>query len=65
MTPYATKKEKGRNPARPMLRSKLSMMSGISGPRILVRNEITKKIKNIRRTIKLFLFMDSGFCRSQ
>jgi hypothetical protein len=57
ITPYATKNEKGRNPARPMLRSKLSIMSGMSGPRILVRNEMTKKIKKIRRTIKIFLFM--------
>src|SRR5687768_10974980 len=69
ITPYATKKENGRNPARPMLRSKLSIISGMSGPRILVKNEMTKKIKKIRSTIKIFRFMgislisEQGFVR--
>jgi hypothetical protein len=57
MTPYATKKEKGKNPARPMLRSKLSIMSGISGPSMFVRKEMTKKMRKIRPTINVFLFM--------
>jgi len=53
----ATKKEKGRNPARPRLRWKLSIISGTSGPSILVRNEITKKIRNTSPTIRgCFLF---------
>src|SRR3989337_1086004 len=61
ITPYATKKENGKKPASPMLRSKLSIISGTSGPRILVRKEITEKIKNIRRTINVFFFI-KYFC---
>jgi hypothetical protein len=57
MTPYATKKAKGRNPANPILRLKLSMISGIIGPRILVRKEMTKNIRKIRMTINVFLFI--------
>lgn len=57
ITPYATKNEKGKNPARPMLKSKLSIMSGISGPRMFDKKEITKKIRKISATIRLFLFM--------
>ncbi len=48
ITPYATKKENGKKPAIPILRSKLSMISGTNGPRMLVRKEITEKIKKIR-----------------
>jgi hypothetical protein len=35
----------------PMLRSKLSMMSGTNGPSMLVRKEITEKIKKISATM--------------
>jgi len=55
--PYATKNENGRNPASPMLRSKLSMMSGTNGPRMFVRNEMTEKIKKMRRTISVLCFI--------
>ena len=57
ITPYATKKEKGKNPAMPMLRSKLVMISGTSGPRMLVKKEITAKIKKISATIIRFGFI--------
>jgi len=52
MTAYAIKNEKGRSPARAKLNLKLSMISGTSGPIMLVRKETTKKIKNIRQTKK-------------
>src|SRR5688572_33066437 len=51
ITPYATKKENGRKPAIPILKSKLSMISGTNGPSILVRKEITEKIKKISATM--------------
>jgi hypothetical protein len=54
ITPYATKKEKGKNPARPRLRSKLLMISGINGPIMFVRNDMTKKIRNMIPTVKEF-----------
>ncbi len=57
ITPYATKKEKGRKPASPILKSKLSMMSGTNGPRMLVRKEMTAKIRNISRTINVLCFI--------
>jgi hypothetical protein len=52
--PYATKKAKGKKPANPMPNSKLLIISGIIGPRILVRNDITKKISMISITINAF-----------
>jgi hypothetical protein len=50
ITPYAIKKEKGRNPARPKLSLKSSKMFGTSGPRMFVNNEITKKIRKTSPT---------------
>jgi hypothetical protein len=45
------------------LRSKLSIISGTSGPMILVRKEMTKKVSNINPIIKIFLFIGSKvFC---
>src|SRR5688572_4050286 len=57
ITPYATKKENGKNPASPILRSKLSMISGTSGPRMFVRKEMTEKMRKIRRTMNVLCFM--------
>jgi hypothetical protein len=51
ITPYAIKKENGKNPAIVALRSKLDETLGFKAPRILVKNEITKKVKRISNTI--------------
>ncbi|GAA6203673.1 hypothetical protein NBRC116600_04700 [Thalassotalea sp. SU-HH00458] len=57
ITPYATKNAKGKKPANPTLSSKLCIMSGIKGPKIFVKNEITKKTtKTKATTIKLVIF---------
>jgi len=64
ITPYATKKAKGRKPARPKLNLKLVIISGIMGPRIFVRNEITKKIIRISATIKGFRFIRASLNNS-
>ena len=57
ITPYATKKENGRKPAIPILKSKLSMISGTNGPSMLVKKEITEKIKKINATMTRFDFI--------
>src|SRR5690606_5795577 len=51
MMPYATKNENGKNPASPTLSEKLLMMSGMIGPRIFVRKDMTKNTRRIRMTI--------------
>jgi hypothetical protein len=54
--PYAMKNENGKKPAIPIPKPKLFMISGIIGPRIFVRNDMTKKISKISSTISGFLF---------
>jgi hypothetical protein len=51
-TPYAMKNENGRNAAIPLLTSKSLIISGIKGPRILVRKEIIKNTNMINTTTK-------------
>jgi hypothetical protein len=51
MTPYAIKKENGKNPAMVSLRSKLCETLGFKAPRIFVKKEITKNVINIKTTI--------------
>jgi len=44
------KNENGNNPVIVPLREKLSLTFGLIEPRILVKNDIAKKIKKIRTT---------------
>jgi hypothetical protein len=57
ITPYAMKNENGRKLASARLNAKPLMMSGTSGPRMLVMNEITKKMRNTSNTIGKLRFM--------
>jgi hypothetical protein len=51
MTPYAIKKEKGSTATNVRLKSKPLIISGIKGPIMFVRNEITKNVSRISPTI--------------
>jgi len=51
--PYAKKKEKGRKAAIDKLKLKALIISGMSGPMIFVKNEITKKTNKIILTNNL------------
>ena len=51
MNPYAIKNANGRSETSTRLRLKLSMISGMIGPRIFERNEMTKNTARISRTI--------------
>jgi hypothetical protein len=50
MTPYAMKNANGSTATIVRLRLKSSMISGTRGPMMFVRNEITKKVSNMRPT---------------
>jgi hypothetical protein len=45
------KKAKGSRATMVRLRLKSSMISGINGPMMLVRKDMTKKVKKISRTV--------------
>ena len=50
--PYATKNAKGKNETKVKLRLKELIISGMSGPIILVKNEMTKNVNKTRPTMK-------------
>jgi hypothetical protein len=51
MTPYAMKKAKGKKATKVKLKLKPLIKSGIRGPIMLVKKEITKNVSRIRKTI--------------
>jgi hypothetical protein len=51
ITPYAMKKENGKKPANPRLKLKLTLIFGRIEFRILVINDITKKMRKIKPTM--------------
>jgi len=51
MTPYAMKKAKGKKATKVKLKLKPLIKSGIKGPIIFVKKEITKNVSRIRKTI--------------
>ena len=51
ITPYAMKKENGKNAAAAKRTWKLLMMSGTMGPRMLVSSDITKKTRKTNPTM--------------
>jgi len=50
--PYAIKNENGRKATKVKLSLKELIISGISGPIMLVKNEMTKNVNNTKPTIK-------------
>jgi hypothetical protein len=52
INPYATKNEKGRNETKVRLKLKELMISGMSGPIIFVKKEMTKNVNKTRPTMK-------------
>lgn len=50
MTPYAMKNANGRTATSVRLNWKSSMISGMSGPMMFVRNEMTKNVRKMRTT---------------
>lgn len=50
--PYATKKANGRKETKVKLKRKELIISGISGPMIFVKKEMTKNVNNTKPTIR-------------
>jgi hypothetical protein len=51
INPYAMKKAKGNKDTMVRLKSKPVMMSGMIGPMMLERNEMTKKVNKMMNTM--------------
>jgi len=56
INPYAIKNENGRRETSVRLKLNVLIISGISGPIIFVKNEITKKVNKTKPTKKGFFF---------
>ena len=54
--PQATKNAKGRNETKVKLKLKELIISGMSGPMIFVKKEMTKKVNKTRPTMKQYFF---------